>query len=343
MKYGLLCYEYGRLKNTESVNLGDEIQSIAASCFLPRIDCYIDRENIKSFAPTININNDKIKMIMNAWYQHDAKQGPPCDVITPLLISIHINPSNKEFVDNLFYSKNIEYLKQYQPIGARDLNTMQLLEKHGIKAYFSGCLTLTLPKNDRIVKQDYILCVDVSDELIAVLRKNTRKKIYCISPQLPNNCFFDIQYKYNLAFKLLDAYQSASCIITSRLHCAMPSLALETPVLLINDNKNEYRFGGLENFVRHMSTQEYLKNLDFFNINNPTENSDLYKSFRDKLILSCEEFTGYKHRDISPLRDYSMEEANILQFIGLSKLVEKTETKNYLSWYWKRKIDKLKR
>lgn len=54
---------------------------------------------------------------------------------------------------------------------------MQLLEGHGIQSYFSACLTLTLPKNERVLKQDYILCVDVSDELVEVLHKTTSKKI----------------------------------------------------------------------------------------------------------------------------------------------------------------------
>ncbi len=47
MKFGLLKYDYGIYKYAIGSNLGDEIQSIAASYFLPKIDCFIDRESIK--------------------------------------------------------------------------------------------------------------------------------------------------------------------------------------------------------------------------------------------------------------------------------------------------------
>ena len=40
MKYGLMNYNYGREKYFMDINFGDEIQSIAASNFLPKIDSY---------------------------------------------------------------------------------------------------------------------------------------------------------------------------------------------------------------------------------------------------------------------------------------------------------------
>ena len=44
---------------------------------------------------------------------------------------------------------NIRDLKKYEPIGARDYNTMRMMETHGIDSYFSNCLTLTLDKSYR--------------------------------------------------------------------------------------------------------------------------------------------------------------------------------------------------
>lgn len=37
-------------------------------------------------------------------------------------------------------------MKKHQPIGARDIKTMEMMRAHGIDSYFSGCLTLTLGK-----------------------------------------------------------------------------------------------------------------------------------------------------------------------------------------------------
>lgn len=46
MKFGVLKYDYGINKYVFGENLGDEVQSIAASYFLPRVDCFVDRECI---------------------------------------------------------------------------------------------------------------------------------------------------------------------------------------------------------------------------------------------------------------------------------------------------------
>lgn len=119
--------------------------------------------------------------------------------------------------------------------------------------------------------------------------------------------------KFQYAFNLLNAYQSSSAVITSRLHVAMPCLALETPVLLLDDsNGKDGRFWGLSNLLRNSNTDWYLRNMDFFDYNNPVKNSNDYISLRNKLISQCESFTGCKQRKISPILGFnSLEEYNI--------------------------------
>ena len=69
-KYGLIVC------STE--NLGDDIQSLAAKQFLPRIDVYVDRDYINN----INCSNEETKLIMNGWFTHrpDIWLPPPCTV-----------------------------------------------------------------------------------------------------------------------------------------------------------------------------------------------------------------------------------------------------------------------
>lgn len=45
--YGLLNYD--------SVNIGDEIQSIAAKKFLPKVDTFVNREKLKDFSSEIKV------------------------------------------------------------------------------------------------------------------------------------------------------------------------------------------------------------------------------------------------------------------------------------------------
>ena len=51
------------------------------------------------------------------------------------------------------------------------------------------------------------------------------------------------------ARELVEKYARASLVVTSRIHCALPCLGLETPVVLVEDSRQEEmsscRFGGL--------------------------------------------------------------------------------------------------
>jgi exopolysaccharide biosynthesis predicted pyruvyltransferase EpsI len=61
----------------------------------------------------------------------------------------------------------------------------------------------------------------------------------------------DPEYRMYYANDILNKYKSAKCVITSRLHAALPCLALGTPVLLINTQPDQYRFEGLKELTRN--------------------------------------------------------------------------------------------
>ena len=119
-------------------NIGDYIQSLAALQFIPSgyMPMFLDRDCLDSVE-----SDTPIKAIMNGWWIGHPTHFPPSKAIEPLYISFHLTPK----VESAFFSEEtIDHLKKHQPIGCRDENTVKLMEKHGIKAYFSGCLTLTL-------------------------------------------------------------------------------------------------------------------------------------------------------------------------------------------------------
>ena len=132
-------------------NIGDYIQSLAQLQFWGETDCFVDCEQI-------NTVSERVNLIMNGWWMWHPENFPPSEFVNPLFISFHINGA---FGKRLLNEKAIDYLKKYEPIGARDLDTVELLETAGIKAYYSGCLTLTLDlsfktdeSNNRIVFVD---------------------------------------------------------------------------------------------------------------------------------------------------------------------------------------------
>ena len=95
---------------------------------------------------------------------------------------------------------------------------------------------------------------------------------------------------------LLTLYQNAHCVITTRLHCALPCLAMGVPVLLIIDKTESSKMGDLNRFDFFLNMLHTTSPMDFrngtnkFNILDPPDNKELYKIYRRDLIRRVNNF-----------------------------------------------------
>lgn len=170
------------------------------------------------------------------------------------------------------------------------------MNSQGIRAYFSGCLTTTLlpnPKLKGLYINDYVLCVDVSEAIVNPIKKRTDKKVICIGRE--QNICFTPEDRYELAKFTLFLYHNAHCVVTVALHAAIPSTAFGTPVCVIDEDDAERntRFDGLEGLFHRVKEKDFLNNEDCYNIDNPPNNPKKYEEFRDDLVKTCTNFTGY--------------------------------------------------
>lgn len=283
--------KYGLLVNLPAINIGDEIQAIAARRFLPRVDYFINREELSTFKSE---DNEKVKLIMNGWYMHDPSAWPPSEDIVPLLTSMHINPHNQKVAKRFFSTKSCTFFKKNGPVGARDLHTLALLKENGVDSYFSACLTLTLQRNNTKPRKDYILAVDVSEEVIEYIEKQTDRLVIPLNTYL--NTEYSLEERFYIAEFFLSMYQNAFCMVTSRLHAALPALAFETPTLLLKDRYKFYddlRFSGLVELLNSSEVAELLSGKIAFDFNKPLPNRDDYLRYREKLEEKCVQFTGF--------------------------------------------------
>lgn len=284
VKYGLFSY------NTD--NIGDEIQSIAARRFLPRVDYYVDRDTIDALKTNVH---DKVKIIMNGWYSHKPDMFPPDNPnIDPLLISMYIADHVKE----QFASDRSRYfMNKFGPVGARNTDTKEYFDEIGVESYFSGCLTLTLQKTPAIKKCDFILAVDVPKKALAILKKTSQLPVLEMGAFITTEDM-TVEERFALAELYLYLYQSARAVVTTRLHATLPCLALETPVLnLEKENFEPGRFAGLRELAHHMTVEEFVGGLGSYDINKPPKNPSEYLKVRAKLIEKCRDFTGYVNND----------------------------------------------
>ncbi len=226
---------HGVFKYYQTPNLGDEIQSIAAARLLPRVDDYVEREEMHEFRST-----EGVFLMANGWYIHNARAFPPSPCIEPFYISVHFSR------DDLFSLEGISHLKAHGPIGCRDPHTKRAMVRHGIDAYLSGCLTLTLESSDDSDRTSNVYVVDVDRALLPripseIAQRATRLTHY---PTQRTRAA-----KFSEAEALLRLYAKAGLVITSRVHCALPCVAMQTPVVFLYPDRNDARVGALVPFL----------------------------------------------------------------------------------------------
>jgi hypothetical protein len=203
------------------------------------------------------------------------------------MISMHFTDS---FLPYAFSQVGIEYLKKWAPIGARDLWTLKALQQHGIDSYFSGCLTLTL-QNEMSEKNDVIYCTDLDKDCVDYIRSQSSTTVVEeLKHIISREKVTDPEYRMHYANDILNKYKTAKCVITSRLHAALPCLALGTPVLLINTQPDQYRFEGLKELTRNCSKETLLSGHSDFDFSNPSENPKAYLPLREQLIETMRKF-----------------------------------------------------
>ena len=293
-----------------TTNLGNEIQSIAARRFLPKVDAYIDHEKIDRY------DGGDVNMIINGWYLDCPTAWPPSDKINPLLVSMHFTTSTRPFErrEAILKDESREFFSRHGPVGCRDMATVNFLKDNDIDAYFTGCLTLTLDSGSKKQQSDsdggyVVVNMEQPDEVISFIKQKTDKKVYQINQDMMPSfkkafpetmtrqiynltSFYTAQEKFFMAENLLRIYENAACVITDRLHCALPSLAFETPVLFFNERNMKERFEGLGELLFETTPDEYMSSYGIFDVDNPPENSKKYLKIRNDLIKMCSDFTG---------------------------------------------------
>lgn len=313
MKYGLVIFE-------QTDNIGDDIQAYAAMQFLPRVDYVVDREHLDIFRPQ---KNEVVAMIMNGWYMHNKFSWPPSSYIEPLYLSMHFSQYDHLGIGTRYLEGlGGTYLRRYAPIGCRDESTQAQLEALDIETYFSGCMTLTLPQQKRTPqKEPYICIADVSTnaehclrELAAQTGLKVIKTTHTVDYRSATPTWND---RVCAVETLLETYQNAVCVVTGRLHCALPCLAMQVPVLLLFDEKTgeSDRLGTYAKKVHTISDEALIETrCSGYNLASPPENPQEYLSLREGLVKRCKGFISeVSAPDYKPRTDCAEFEQNWLE------------------------------
>lgn len=285
MKKAVISYHH-------SDNLGDYIQTLAAEGYLSGDIARFDRDSLHQDP------EDEYKLLVNGWFMEKPQNWPPHPKFKPLFVSFHLNPTAEKQMLN---SEGVAYLKKHQPIGCRDSHTLKRLQSKGIEAYFSACLTLGLTQPQGSTKRSKSAPILVLSpfERLAIMGKpldSNSKGILQVLKAVYNRYRFrkaqqrldaflsviekEVVYKsqivadkkntnttlFQLAQSQLESIAAARLVITSRIHTALPAVALGTPVVFLTDGlehpNQKSRLEGMTSFFPCITSKE-LKSLQW--------------------------------------------------------------------------------
>lgn len=175
------------------------------------------------------------------WYMHPIfgqTYGFPFHPnLLPLFLSFHCSRRA------LLTPEAIDYLRRFAPIGCRDWTTVDILLSIGVPAFFSGCLTTTIntvfPDSERAPADAPIGYVDVAAASVPA-GATTYAHQY---DEVRFTSFVDNVYA---GMSRLETYRREhGSLVTSRLHCYLPSRSIGIPVDFQPKNRSDPRFAGL--------------------------------------------------------------------------------------------------
>lgn len=175
-----------------------------------------------------------------------------------------------------------------------------LLYYKGIKSYI-----LNIRKNNKYELDlkskegvDRYLCLIRSYVILRkILSKKDLKRVNVITQyhydyEIPTN-----EERFKRAEELIEKYSKAELVITSRIHCALPCLGLETPVIFMQNMDDSVestcRFKGLLSLINIIKFKRNkiissFTDLPIKSIN--IKNKRIYKDYSEKLIEKCRLF-----------------------------------------------------
>ena len=291
----------------DTPNLGDDIQSFAVEQLLGQQLAPVYRDYLRT-------HKSPVRLIANAWYlvpRRSRRSGkwfsrrppfPPPPCVRPLYIGVSIGRRAEAW---MLSEVGLRHLRRHAPIGCRDQHTLEKLTQRDVSAYFSGCPTLTFEnRRHRRTGDVYLVDVDARRQRSGLLRRLTARpaKSQSFSHLIPDKVkryarrlthFTHLRdspsERRQKVAELLEVYSTASLVITTRLHAALPCAALGTPCIFLHEA--DTRFTGYE-FLKTYSKAE-IDQVDWSGAHVEVPDvAPLKKQIRERILSWAENGSG---------------------------------------------------
>lgn len=254
MQYGKIVFSREFVSPTVC-NLGDIAQELVIEYIYKKMGipdrdiCEIQMEEIG------NYQGEEVILPINGYFRYSREfpAFPTSPKIKPVFLAIYCTSS--------LYLKHADYWKKYGPIGCRDEATAKAMQKRGYDAFLAGCMTVLFPRRTKTPGDPCVFLVDAHPSVEKYIPVELKEHLVRITHDVPVDPHMDKAETAHrcaeLARRLFDRYRDeATLVITSRLHCAVPCIAMGIPTVLVKDGFDE-RFGWLEKHTKLYTPDQY--------------------------------------------------------------------------------------
>ena len=331
MKYGNIIFDGNR---KGSVNIGDDLQLVAVENIYNHMGISQDRI-VRVKLSELSTYDGEYCILPISFPLYGYRNETYITMFSPKIIPVFLALS---IMSGNISEEECNYLRHYEPIGCRDYHTVKLLRNRGILAYLNGCLSAALPRRENLSGEKVYL-VDIPRDYYNYIPEALREDAI-VTSQVVDNC----NNPEEEIKKKLDEYaKNASLIITTRLHCAMPCVAMGIPVILMKD-KYSFRFPFISRYI-HVYEKAEFNDIDW----NPKsiEYEDIKKQIislaQDRIKMTYDKYSqmfnlSWFYEENNIREDYFIEHFdNVREYIDLH--FNKDESFTYAIWGITQKAD----
>lgn len=335
MRYKLLSIE-----NKSVINIGDYVQALAASQFYPHVDGFVNREELSDYSgdeckvimngwymhnPThwppsgkihplfvaLHINKLAAQQMLNSTGVEYLKQHEPIgcrdyytrDMLRDRGVDAYFSGCLTLTLGKKFKSRN-ESGKVYfvDPTIPSDIGIIEIMKD--MMAFILHFPTVRKISR-KLITSHYIIknilrCSRFFRFYSTVFSKDTLTNAEFVNQENSSYASLDNEERLVKAEELVRQYAEARFVVTSRIHCALPCLGVETPVYFTCSEKidevSSCRFGGLINLFNKVYVSQKGLNCDFeyqgkLSRHNIVKNKEMWRPIAKELEKKCSEFT----------------------------------------------------
>ena len=259
MKFGRIVFSREYVSPTVC-NLGDIAQTLAVEYIYHHMGVPESEIVDIPFEQIGTYRGEKVRLPINGYFRYSKEYPafPTSPDIEPVFLALYCTSP--------LYLKRKQFWMDNEPIGCRDEATARAMRKHGYNAFLAGCMTVLFPRRQNVPSHPVTFLVDahpgVEKHIPEALKKNVVRITHDVPVNPAANSLETALKCTRLAREIYDRYRDeAGLVITSRLHCAVPCMAMGIPTIVVKDGFDE-RFGWLDKHI-HLFTPDEYENIDW--------------------------------------------------------------------------------